>query len=42
MLAATLEVLLLAGNAHAGEYLKDLLVGQILWVDITNSQSSRF
>jgi zinc/manganese transport system permease protein len=26
-------VLLLAGNPHAGEYLKDLLVGQILWVN---------
>ncbi len=32
VLAATLQVLLLAGNVHAGEYLKDLLVGQILWV----------
>ena len=26
-------MLLLAGNPHAGEYLKDLLVGQILWVN---------
>jgi zinc/manganese transport system permease protein len=33
VLAATLQVLLLAGNVHAGEYLKDLLVGQILWVN---------
>jgi len=33
ILAATLQVLLLAGNPHAGEYLKDLLVGQILWVN---------
>jgi zinc/manganese transport system permease protein len=33
VLAATLQVLLLAGNPHAGEYLKDMLVGQILWVD---------
>jgi zinc/manganese transport system permease protein len=33
VLAATLQVLLLAGNPHAGEYLKDLLVGQILWVN---------
>lgn len=32
VLAATLDVLLLAGNPHAGEYLKELLVGQILWV----------
>jgi len=33
VLAATLQILLLAGNPHAGEYLKDMLVGQILWVD---------
>ena len=33
VLAASLQVLLLAGNVHAGEYLKDLLVGQILWVN---------
>lgn len=33
VLAATVQVLLLAGNVHAGEYLKDLLVGQILWVN---------
>ena len=32
VLAATLEILLLAGNPHGGEYLKDMLVGQILWV----------
>lgn len=32
VLAATLEVLLLAGNPHGGEYLRELLVGQILWV----------
>ena len=32
VLAATLGVLLLAGNPHGGEYLKDMLVGQILWV----------
>jgi len=31
VLAATGSVLLLAGNPHGGEYLKDLLVGQILW-----------
>ena len=33
VLAATAGILLLAGNPHGGEYLKDLLVGQILWVD---------
>jgi zinc/manganese transport system permease protein len=32
VLAATVQVLLLAGNPHGGEYLKDMLVGQILWV----------
>lgn len=32
VLAATMSVLLLAGNPHGGEYLKDMLVGQILWV----------
>jgi zinc/manganese transport system permease protein len=31
ILAATASILLLAGNPHGGEYLKDLLVGQILW-----------
>lgn len=31
VLAATGAVLLLAGNPHGGDYLKDLLVGQILW-----------
>jgi len=35
ILAASLQVVLLAGNPHAGEYLKDLLVGQILWVNYT-------
>jgi zinc/manganese transport system permease protein len=33
VLAATAGILLLAGNPHGGEYLKDLLVGQILWVN---------
>lgn len=33
VLAATASVLLLADNPHGGEHLKDLLVGQILWVD---------
>lgn len=32
ILAATAQILILAGNPHAGEHLKDLLVGQILWV----------
>ena len=31
-LAATGSILLLANNPHGGEQLKDLLVGQILWV----------
>lgn len=33
VLAATGGILLLADNPHGGEELKDLLVGQILWVD---------
>lgn len=33
VLAATLTVLLLANNPHAGEQLQYLLVGQILWVE---------
>jgi zinc/manganese transport system permease protein len=32
VLAATGSVLLLAGNVHGSEHLRDLLVGQILWV----------
>ena len=32
VLAACGGLLLLAGNPHGGEHLKDLLVGQILWV----------
>jgi zinc/manganese transport system permease protein len=32
VLAATAQILLLAGNPHAGEELQNLLVGQILWV----------
>jgi len=31
VLAATGSILLLSENPHGGEYLKDLLVGQILW-----------
>jgi len=32
VLASCTGILLLAGNPHGGEHLKDLLVGQILWV----------
>lgn len=32
ILAATAGMLVLAGNPHGGEHLKELLVGQILWV----------
>ena len=32
ILAACAGILMLAGNPHGGEHLKDLLVGQILWV----------
>ena len=32
VLASSIAILLLAGNPHGGEHLKDLLVGQILWV----------
>jgi zinc/manganese transport system permease protein len=35
ILAACGGTLLLAGNPHGGEHLKDLLVGQILWVNTT-------
>ena len=35
VLAACAGILLLAGNPHGGEHLKDLLVGQILWVNTT-------
>ena len=33
VLAATASVLMLSNNPHGGEHLKELLVGQILWVD---------
>lgn len=33
VLAATAGILILAGNPHGGEHLKELLVGQILWVN---------
>ncbi len=35
VLAASLGILLMSRDAHAGEHLKDLLVGQILWVSNT-------
>jgi zinc/manganese transport system permease protein len=35
VLAATGALLLLANNPHGGEHLKDLLVGQILWVSVS-------
>ncbi|MEO5671025.1 MAG: metal ABC transporter permease [Ramlibacter sp.] len=35
ILAACAGILLLAGNPRGGEHLKDLLVGQILWVSTT-------
>lgn len=33
IIAATAGILLLAGNPHGGEHLKELLVGQVLWVN---------
>lgn len=36
VLAASIGILLLSQNPHGGEYLKDLLVGQILWVQMHN------
>jgi len=33
VLAASIGIILLSKNPHGGEYLKDLLVGQILWVN---------
>jgi zinc/manganese transport system permease protein len=35
VLAACAGILLLANNAHGGEHLRELLVGQILWVNMT-------
>lgn len=34
ILAASTGILLLANNPHGGEHLRELLTGQILWVDI--------
>ena len=36
VLAASIELLVLANNPRGGEHLKDLLVGQILWVEPAN------
>ena len=36
ILAATAGILLLANNPHGGEHLKELLVGQILWVEFSD------
>ena len=36
VLAATGSLLLLAGDPHGGEQLKDLLIGQILWVNLSS------
>jgi zinc/manganese transport system permease protein len=35
VLAASLGILLMSRDVHAGEHLKDLLVGQVLWVNQT-------
>lgn len=40
VLAATIGILLLAGNPHGGEHLKELLVGQVLWVDYEQLMSA--
>ena len=34
ILAASAAILILANNPHGGEHLKNLLVGQVLWVDL--------
>jgi len=36
IVAANAAIVLLASNPHGAEHLKDLLVGQILWVDTTH------
>jgi len=35
ILAACAGIVLLASNPHGGEHLKELLIGQILWVNVT-------
>jgi zinc/manganese transport system permease protein len=39
VVASCVGILLLAGNPHGGEHLKDLLVGQILWVSTAQLQA---
>ena len=34
ILAATAGIIILTGNPHGGEHLKELLIGQILWVTV--------
>ena len=41
VLAANAAILLLAANPHGAEHLKDLLIGQILWVNPAVCRSSR-
>ena len=36
MMSATGSIMLLASDTHGGEHLKELLVGQILWVEYTD------
>ncbi len=36
VLAASVGILLLSNNPHGGEHLKELLVGQILWVNVSS------
>jgi len=36
VVTASLGIILLSHNPHGGEYLQDLLVGQILWVNLSN------
>jgi len=39
IMAASMSIILLADNPHGGERLKDLMVGQILWVDVKDLMS---
>jgi zinc/manganese transport system permease protein len=40
VVAASVAILLLAGNPHGGEHLRDLLTGQILWVSFDGLKAS--
>lgn len=42
VMAATASILLLANNPHGSEHLKEILVGQILWVDLTQVSVAAF